>query len=357
MPWGHVEARERVRSSEPSSGPKQVEPLAGPPVRPWPAMQPVRTIGFGSCVRENRPAPILRTIASDPPDVYVFLGDNIYADTEDPAVFRAKYARLLAIPGFRELRERSTVLAVWDDHDYGRNDAGEEFPAKELARRHFLTFWAEPTDSPRWHTDGNYGAVVLGPPGRRVQFLLLDTRWSRSPLKRLPQRSEFGPYAPDEDPSARVLGEAQWSWLAGQLQVPAELRVVASSIQVLADEHHFEKWGNFPREKQRLLELLDGSSGAVVVLSGDRHRGEISRATLPSGRRLYDITSSALNQGSGQPSNEPNALRRGPHVTEPHTAVLEIDWDEGVVRMQLRRESGSVITELSERLSAMSAGS
>lgn len=331
-----------------------VEPVQGPPIRPWPPGKPVQTIGFGSCLRENRPAPILRTLAADPPDVYIFLGDNIYGDTDDPAVFRAKYARALALPGFRELRERSTVLAVWDDHDYGRNDAGAEFPAKELARRHFLHFWGEAAESSRWTADGNYASVVLGPEGRRVQVLLLDTRWSRSPLQRLPRRGEFGPYAPSDDPDARVLGETQWAWLTRQLQQPAEVRVIASSIQVLADEHNFEKWGNFPREKQRLLDLLDAADGAVIVLSGDRHRGEISRATLPSGRRLYDVTSSALNQGSGQPSNEPNALRRGPHVSEPHTALLELDWSEGVLRMQLRRESGSVITETVDRLSALS---
>lgn len=332
------------------------DPLQGPPIRAWPAERAVTTIGFGSCLRENRPAPIFQTIAADAPDLYLFLGDNIYGDTEDPAVFRRKYERLMSMPGFREIRERSTVLAIWDDHDYGQNDAGIEYPAKELARQHFLNFWGEPSDSPRWTRDGNYGSHLFGPEGRRVQVLLLDTRWSRSPLARLPQRGEFGPYAASDDPSTLVLGEEQWAWLEEQLKVPADVRIVASSIQVLADEHNFEKWGNFPHEKQRLLRLLDAASGVPIVVTGDRHSGEISRAVLPSGKRLYDITSSALNQGSGLPSTEPNVLRRGPRVTEPHTGLIEIDWETGLVRMQLRRESGSVVTEAADRLRTMAGG-
>jgi alkaline phosphatase D len=268
-------------------------------------------------------------------------------------VFRRKYQRLMDKPGFRDLRDRSTVLAIWDDHDYGENDAGIEYPAKELSRQHFLSFWGEPKDSPRWTTDGNYAAHVFGPEGQRVQVILLDTRWSRSPLVRLPERAEFGPYGRNNDPKTRVLGEAQWAWLEEQLKVPAQVRIIATSIQLLADEHNFEKWGNFPHEKARLLKLLETSSGVPIVVSGDRHSGEISRFDLPNGRRLYDITSSALNQGSGIPSAEPNTLRRGARIAEPHTGVIEIDWETGQVRMQLRRESGSVLVESSDRLRTM----
>jgi len=329
-----------------------VESVVGPAVKAFGGSE-VTSVGLGSCLRENRPAPIMRTIAEAKPDVFVFLGDNIYGDTEDAAVFRRKYQRLMDVPGFRQLREGSSVLAVWDDHDFGKNDAGVEFAGKTLAKDLFLKFWGEAKESARWTVGGNYGSVVYGREGRRVQMILLDTRWSRSALERAAEPGANGPYTPTKDQSKTILGAEQWAWLEAELAKPAELRVICSSIQVLANEHNHEKWGNFPHERQRLLDLVGKTSGAVLFVSGDRHTGELSRLDLPGGRRVYDLTASALNQGSGFPKDEPNALRRGSVVTEPHFGWLDVEWETGTVRMQLRRESGSVVQETSERMGRM----
>lgn len=333
-------------------GAQQVQPVVGPPIKDRGNAEVV-TIGLGSCLRESRPAPILKTVADAKPDLFVFLGDNIYGDTTDAAVFTRKYRKLLGAPGFTDLRQNTTVLAIWDDHDYGKNDAGDDYTAKALSKDLFLKFWGEPAGSPRWSAAGNYGSEIYGPEGRRVQMILLDTRWFRSPLTRLEKPGDYGPYAATTDTKTTILGEQQWQWLEEELKKPAELRVICSSIQVLADEHNFEKWGSFPHERKRLLDLLERTSGAIILTSGDRHAGELSRMELASGRRVYDVTSSALNQGNGQTKVEPNALRRGPLVTEPHFGWIEIDWDEKTVRFQLRRESGSVIQETNERMDRM----
>lgn len=330
------------------TAPEKSGTVKGPGVQAWNDRTAVEQIGVGSCLRQNRPAPILRMLAEARPDVFVFLGDNIYGDTEEAGVFAAKYRALLEMPGFRELRKRSVVLAIWDDHDYGKNDAGVEYGSKELAKRFFLDFWGIAKQATRAARPGNYDAVTLGPVGRRVQFILLDTRWFRSPLVELPERGEFGPYGRNTDPASTLLGAEQWAWLEEQLKQPAEVRVICSSVQVLADEHQWEKWGNFPHERQRLLELIDRTDGVVVAVSGDRHTGELSRVQLPSGRFVVDLTASALNQGDGLPKTEPNELRVGKAITEPHAGWISIDWAEQAVRLQLRRESGSVIQETRE---------
>ena len=93
---------------------------------------PIQKIAFGSCASQNFPQVVWDAINEVHPDLFIFLGDNIYADTTDMDVMRKCYEKLGAIPGFKKLRESNTrILATWDDHDMGANDAGAEYPKKD----------------------------------------------------------------------------------------------------------------------------------------------------------------------------------------------------------------------------------
>ena len=99
---------------------------------------------------------------------------------------------------------------MWDDHDYGLNDAGAEFMGKDESKRQFLTFFGEPSGSPRWQRPGVYDAKIFGPPGKRVQVILLDGRYNRSPLKKGKRGSHpnypfLEPYLPNTDADATML--------------------------------------------------------------------------------------------------------------------------------------------------------
>src|SRR5690606_5531844 len=124
----------------------------------------------------------------------------------------------------------------------------------------------------------------------------LDCRYFRSPLKR-GSRRVGGSWVPDDDPARTMLGEQQWKWLEEQLRQPAAMQIIGSGIQVLASDAGQETWANLPRERSRLLELID-STGAegVLFLSGDRHWSELSRLDEGVPYPLYDLTSSSLNQ-------------------------------------------------------------
>jgi alkaline phosphatase D len=162
-----------------------VKPAGGGPAAA-PA-RPLSRIAFGSCASEARPQPIWAAIAATKPELLLMLGDNIYADTRDMDVMRAKYARLAAMPGFKALRESVPILATWDDHDLGVDDGGSDYPKKVESQRIFLDFFGDPEDSPRRKRPGVYDARVFGPEGRRVQVIMLDTRYFRSsPLRRSP---------------------------------------------------------------------------------------------------------------------------------------------------------------------------
>ena len=294
--------------------------------------RPIGRIAAGSCIRQDRPQPIWQAVSAFAPDVLLLLGDNIYGDTEDMAVLREKYGRLAGNDGFAALRKLVPIVAVWDDHDYGADDAGREYPRRRESQQVFCDFFGVAADAPLRRQEGIYRALTVGPPGQRVQFICLDTRYHRSPPATIPaEREGKGKkrYVPTDDPEQTVLGERQWDWLAGVLREPAEVRIVLSSIQVAATEHHHEHWGNFPTERARLLRAFrDSSARGLVVVSGDRHAAEISR--IPAGADalaypLFDLTASSLNQSKGDGA-EPNRLRVGERYGDVNFGTIEIDW-------------------------------
>src|SRR5262245_30701589 len=311
------------------------------------AKVPLSRIAFGSCANQEKPQPIWERVLAAKPELFLFVGDNIYADTEDMREMRAKYAKLGAEAGYRKLLKACPVLATWDDHDYGANDAGAEYPKKRESQVAFLDFFGVPKDSPRRKQEGVYHSAVFGPPGKRVQVILLDTRYFRSPLKKNPKAPrDLGPYVPNTDKGATILGPAQWKWLEARLKEPAELRLLCSSIQVVAEDHGFEKWMNFPKERERLFQLLrDTKAAGVVVLSGDRHLAELSQMDVGLGYSLYDLTSSGLNQANTRwRPLEKNRHRVATMNRGNNFGLVTVDWSKAdpLLSLQIRDEDGDV---------------
>lgn len=336
---------------------------------------PLTTIAFGSCAKQDQPQPIWDAVIETKPQLFVFLGDNIYGDTEDMDVLRGKWDQLANQEGFRRLRSNCRVVGTWDDHDYGVNDGGADYPKKRESQQLFLDFLGVPNSDPRRTQEGVYSAEVYGPPGRRVQLILLDVRYHRSPLKQgfkpgEPGDGYRGKYAPNDDPKATVLGETQWRWLKKQLEIPAELRLIGSGVQVIPDEHGSEMWGNFPKERQRLIKLIrETQADGVVFLSGDRHLAEISRLSETHvggpGYPLFDITSSSLNAPSGNITkagvrfaNEVNSYRVGLTYFDVNFGTIQIDWNaaDPLVRFQVRDEKGGVVLQQRVTLSQLKVG-
>lgn len=243
-------------------------------------------IAFGSCSHQDKPQPIWRSVLAENPDMFIFLGDNIYGDSSDMNVLEAKYAKLNAIPGVKAIRSNTRVVATWDDHDYGENDAGKEFSAKAESKDLMLAFWDEPKGSPRWTQEGGiYTSYLLGET-YKVQVILLDTRWNRTPLLSVSDVITYGqrivqnrgPYLINPDVNASLLGETQWHWLEGELKKEVDARVIATSIQLLPEFSGWESWANFPLERQRMLTLLDKyQAEPVVFISGDVHWAEFTQ--------------------------------------------------------------------------------
>ncbi len=321
------------------------------------AQEALTRIAFGSCADQDQPQPIWDAVLDQRPQLFIFAGDNVYGDVHSPDLreLRRAYDTASTLDGYNRLRRSVPHMAIWDDHDYGLNDGGASFALKAQAKELFLDFWSVPADDARRQREGLYTATVHGPVGRRVQIILLDTRWFRSPLKPTDQRGVPGRerYVPDPEPTKTMLGPLQWQWLEAQLRQPAELRLIVSTVQVLAEGHGWERWGNFPIERQRLFDLIgETRARGVVLLSGDRHLGALYRETAGTPYALTEITSSGINK------TYPNSREVGPNrlgtVYDGVTfGTLEVDWSAGSVELAVRGRSGEIRRQTSVKLNEL----
>ncbi len=322
------------------------------PRRPTLNRVPTR-IAFGSCARQNKPQPIWDAINELQPELFIFLGDNIYADTRNMNILQATYQLFARQPGFRRLCERTPVLATWDDHDYGEDDAGAEYPMKVQSQKMFCDFWAEASDSPRRTRDGIYDAVTLREGNHALQIILPDLRFNRTPLPRTKTYGSggLGPFARNANPGATMLGERQWKWLETVLRTPADLRIFASSLQVVADTTGWEAWINFPEDHRRLLDTIRRERAhGLFCISGDTHYGELSRLSDKVPYPLWDMTSSGLTEVWDQ--RPPNKHRLGNIMRETNFGWIEIDWRNPNIEVLLQIRSGRGEVRIEQRINA-----
>jgi alkaline phosphatase D len=303
----------------------------------------ISKIAFGSCASEEHPQPVLDLVVQHKPDVFVYLGDNIYGDTYNMQVLQAKYDSLAAKPEFKRLKKSVKILATWDDHDYGWNDSGKYYPFKQESKELFLKFFEEPPASERRKHEGVYTSYMFEGKGKKLQFILLDNRTFRSNLRlyrgELSREDKyFYPldYYPHEIEDSTMLGAAQWQWLEGELKKPADIRIIGSGSQFGISYNGYEAWANFPHEQKRFLDLIKNTrANGVLFISGDVHYAEISKLQTKDCYPIYDITSSGIT--STWTFATPNDNRIEGPVMDNHFGLLSIDWNakDPTIKMEI----------------------
>ena len=295
----------------------------------------IERIAFGSCLHQDRPAPIWKAIIQAAPEAWVWLGDNVYGDSDELEVLATAYGKVSAHPDYKRLKETTQILGTWDDHDFGKNNGGKEWEGKAVAQKALLDFLEEPVDSPRRKQVGVYASYLFGSGDQQVKVLLLDVRSHR------------------DDPALEggdIFGEEQRAWIETELaDNEAALTVFASGTQVIPEEHRFEKWYQFPEAQAWFFEqIVKYDTGAVLFLSGDRHSSEFSQRSI-EGRSspIYEVTSSSLTHARSKREEEPNRFRVGEMIYENNFGLLEIDWDKRSVRASICDEAGKTLGELS----------
>ncbi len=302
------------------------------------------TIAFGSCSHQDKSLNILQNIIEENADAMLFLGDNIYGDTEDMVELREKYRLLGSNENFIELKQTTPLHAIWDDHDYGENDAGKAYPMKAESKQAFLEFWDVPQDDLRWQReDGIYHAKWLKTPsGKSVHIIFPDLRYNRDDIeavsrlayisKRQPKNQ--GPYVKDVNASKSMLGETQWNWLENELAKSSDIKVLASSLQVLADFTGWEAWHNYPNDINRLFSLIDKYAlDNLIIISGDTHWTEISQFQTNGGITLTELTSSGLSEEWKDISPNKNRISEASHNN--NYGVIEISFESDIAKVTM----------------------
>jgi alkaline phosphatase D len=226
---------------------------------------------------------------------------------------RILYNRLSCKNPFKYMVNRIPyILSIWDDHDYGQNDGGADYPMKQKSQNIFLDFWRIHPNSTRRRQEGVYGAYKFSEGNTSLLIIMLDLRSFRDPLQTCERKT--GWYCPT---NGTMLGVAQWEWLETTLQNDnSSMVIIASSTQFGADEYGYETWRNMPLERSRLATLLNKNK--TVIISGDLHWGEISLTE----EGIYDITSSGISQLD--PEILPNKYRVGEPIAEYNYGVIDL---------------------------------
>lgn len=308
----------------------------------------LKVIAFGSCNRDELPQPLWPVIAENEPDLWIWAGDNIYADWYEPvegnrekySIDRAwvtkRYAAQFNRPDYTEFRKKTAIVGTWDDHDFGRNNAGASYDNKEITRDLALSFMEVPLSDPRWTRKGLYGAYDFGPEGKRTKVILLDNRYFATG-----KRAE----------TPELLGETQRAWLKATLRSSeADLHIIVSGTQILSAEHRWEKWADYPETREWLLGLLsEEDMPMTVLLSGDRHIHEISILEIDAlDYPLVDVTSSGMTHSWDSFPGEVNSLRHEDVFNGLGFGVLRIDWsrEAPVVTIEIRDSRNRVKNQL-----------
>ncbi|PJZ44107.1 alkaline phosphatase D family protein [Leptospira brenneri] len=310
-------------------------------------------IGFGSCLHQDKESPVLAQWKKESFDLILLLGDNIYADSLVAEEKIPSYRKQFARPEWKAIRSKSQILATWDDHDYGINDSGGEFEDKIKSREVFISQMGSlmPKGRSFGTKDGKgiFHSYFLEFKKKKVHIVIPDTRFFRTPLKQSFFFSFTGKknYSPNDDDSATILGEEQWNWLVAELNKPSDLLVFVSSVQVIPTEQPFEKWGNFPKDREKLFQLLGSAKASdLVILSGDRHIAEIYEYPFSKDRKFVEITSSSLNLPLPFLLSEYDfEFKQGSAFREENYGTLKIQLKSGklIWRSEIKDKTGNVV--------------
>jgi len=307
------------------------------------------TLAFGSCNKASLPNLLWDDILNTKPDIWVWGGDIIYADTDDMRKLKTMYAAQDSVAGYKILKAATEVIGTWDDHDYGLNDGGVEFKAKKGSQAAFLDFMRVPASSPRRQQEGIYTAHDYNTPKGKIKVIVLDTRYFRTALT--PDTKTKKRNKPNDYGEGTVLGSTQWNWFAQELNTSdADFNVIVSSIQVLSNEHGFECWGNFPHEVDKLKTTIAASKAkGVLILSGDRHISEFSRTKVAQMEHdLVDFTSSGLTHAYSRFTSEANPFRVGEVVSTESFGLLQFNFDKKQVNYKILGDNGTVLGSLQQ---------
>ena len=303
------------------------------------------TIAFGSCDNQKIKNELWPAIDKNHPSVWIWGGDNVYSDTEDMKFLENNYNFQKQDSEYLNFIKGKIIMGTWDDHDFGANDGGENYPFKRESQQLLLNFLGTPKNAIERTRDGVYNSKTIIVNKNKVKIIVLDTRFFRTGLTKGVGSKRFQPNKYGE---GTMLGEAQWKWLEKELNSSdAQFNVIVSSIQFLSNKHGFEAWTNFPHEIDKLEQIIVSSKAkGTFIISGDRHIATFSSKNIPGlSYPLVDFTSSGLTHIYTNFSGEENPFVKGEVVKEINFGILKFDFEKNKVIMEIRGMENKLLPE------------
>lgn len=339
---------------------KRKQSEADLPFRGLDTSKKITSVVFGSSMDQDQPQPLWSAIAAVNPDLFVYVGEQ--------------NRKLNKIPDYRNIREKVPFLAIWNDQG-----APLAVADNESSRAEFSKYWTYIRTTLPKNQKALYHSKIIGSKKQTLQVILLDTRSDRSELKINPDDQKEirtpiivvptsadsttnatlttptnetkalivqqpKPFLADDDKNKHFLSDEQWNWLENELRKPATFRLLVSPIQVIANDHQFEKWGNFPRERERLLNLLKSTKAKnLLILSSHRNSASIAQTDIKGLGKIYDATTSSINQ-PGKPSW---LLKDSTYLTDAYPDVnfglVKIDWENRKAKVEIHGLENKVV--------------
>lgn len=273
----------------------------------WRKSPPQFSLLVGSCMYVNEEAfdrpgkpyggdyEILSTMNEHHAELMLWLGDNTYfreVDWDSKTGIYHRHTHTRSLKALQPFLSTTHHYAIWDDHDYGPNDATGSFYHKQLTREAFVNFWPNPN-----YDVAEDGGITGQFQYNDLDFFLLDNRWNRTPKFDSSER--------------KILGKVQLDWLKSALKTSqSAFKIIMVGGQFLNPNKVYENFANYEKERNELLHFIQQEQiKNVIFLTGDRHHSEINRLTLNNGTIVYDVTASPLTSKAHKKLNEENALR------------------------------------------------
>ena len=217
-------------------------------------------IAIGSCMRVGTNGSVFDTIAALDPTVFIQAGDFHYANIgdDDPGAFRDVMDVNLSQPGPSNLFRSVPIAYVWDDHDYGPNNADASSPSRPAALEVYRQY--TPSYTTTGPDDPIYQAFDVGD----VRVIMTDPRSARTPSDHA------------DDATKTMLGAAQKAWLKDELLAARDTHALTLWVspvgwigEATADG---DAWAGYSTERRELANfIVEHDIDRLVVLSGDAH--------------------------------------------------------------------------------------
>lgn len=294
------------------------------------------TIAFGSCNFQYSKQDYWKEVIKNKPDIWIWLGDNIYADTQDTAVLRKKYYQQINNPNYVAFKKQVPIEGTWDDHDMGINGCDRYYAHRILAKNLFWDLMDEPKNSSIRKRNGVYRSVLLGPEGKQVKIILLDLRYLKD--------------KPGKD--STQLGKEQWEWLEKELlESKAQINIIGSGVQFLTNKILTEDWNDYPTDMEKMWKLLEkqGKYNSFFI-SGDIHSAELLRAKYPTDKtkELYEFTSSGLTHSNWALPIEENKYLADTDFLGKNFGIIKFTWEPKLtVRFEVKNMKNKTVREIS----------